>query len=173
MPTLDDVYRKFGEVSEAAQLIETELGTSLLFFDIIEAGLISPDTLTVEDKVAARDILTRIERQTLATLLRNNKEHTGDLEKLEPLLPDALKVCNRLSHHFYREHSFRKFTEAGREVMMADLEAIHATLIDAYKALLLLPGTDIDKVMTDAYAKRASGNCVPEIDQTSVIHLPI
>ena len=27
MPTLDDVYRKFGEASEAAQLLETELGT--------------------------------------------------------------------------------------------------------------------------------------------------
>ena len=30
MPTLDDVYRKFGEASEAAQLLETELGTMLL-----------------------------------------------------------------------------------------------------------------------------------------------
>jgi hypothetical protein len=27
MPSLDDVYRKFGEAAEAAQLVETELGT--------------------------------------------------------------------------------------------------------------------------------------------------
>ena len=27
MATLDEVYRKFGEVSEAAQLLETELAT--------------------------------------------------------------------------------------------------------------------------------------------------
>ena len=30
MPTLDDVYRKFGETAEAAQLLETELGTALM-----------------------------------------------------------------------------------------------------------------------------------------------
>ena len=30
MPTLDDVYRKFGETAEAAQLLETDLGTIAL-----------------------------------------------------------------------------------------------------------------------------------------------
>lgn len=30
MPTLDDVYCKFGFASEAAQLLETELGNMLL-----------------------------------------------------------------------------------------------------------------------------------------------
>jgi hypothetical protein len=29
MPTLDDVFRKFGETAEAAQLLETELGNLL------------------------------------------------------------------------------------------------------------------------------------------------
>lgn len=33
MPSLDDVYRKFGEVSEVAQLLETELGTMPLMTD--------------------------------------------------------------------------------------------------------------------------------------------
>jgi hypothetical protein len=42
MPTLDDIYRKFGEVSEAAQLVETELGTMLLFFDVVGEGNCSP-----------------------------------------------------------------------------------------------------------------------------------
>ena len=30
MPTLDEVYRKFGEASEAAQLVETDLGNLFL-----------------------------------------------------------------------------------------------------------------------------------------------
>jgi hypothetical protein len=30
MPTLNEVYRKFGEVAEAAQLLETELGNMLI-----------------------------------------------------------------------------------------------------------------------------------------------
>ena len=44
MPTLDDVYRKFGEASEAAQLLETELGTLLLVHKCTDAGLLeNPD----------------------------------------------------------------------------------------------------------------------------------
>ena len=44
MPTLDDVYRKFGEASETAQLLETELGTLLLAHKCIDAGLLeNPD----------------------------------------------------------------------------------------------------------------------------------
>ena len=42
MPSLDDVYRKFGEVSEAAQLVETELGTLLLFPAAVAEGVITP-----------------------------------------------------------------------------------------------------------------------------------
>lgn len=30
MPGLDDIYRKFGEAAEAAQLLETELGNMLV-----------------------------------------------------------------------------------------------------------------------------------------------
>ena len=40
MATLYDVYRKFGEVCEAAQLLETELGTLLLTHKCIDAGLL-------------------------------------------------------------------------------------------------------------------------------------
>lgn len=39
MATPDEVYRKFGETSEAAQLLETELGTLLLKRKCIDAGL--------------------------------------------------------------------------------------------------------------------------------------
>jgi hypothetical protein len=39
MLTLDEVYRKFGEVAEAAQLLETELGTIRLNAEGIEHDL--------------------------------------------------------------------------------------------------------------------------------------
>ena len=38
-PSLKEVYSKFGEVSEAAQLLETELGNLLLVHKGAEAGL--------------------------------------------------------------------------------------------------------------------------------------
>ena len=41
--TLDDVYRKFGEASEAAQLLETELGTLLLWEQAIADDLLGED----------------------------------------------------------------------------------------------------------------------------------
>ncbi len=173
MPSLDDVYCKFGEVAEAAQLIETNLGTALLFFDLVDENLISPVTLKVEDVQAGKDVMRRIDRQTLGALLRNTKRHSDELDKLEPVLSDALETRNRLAHHFYRQHNFRKNTDAGREIMMADLEAMHETLITALKALSLLSGIDLDKSVADMEARRAAGEEGPEIDQTKVFHLPL
>jgi hypothetical protein len=43
MPTLDEIYRKFGEVAEAAQLLETELGTMQLWAKGTEHDLFAGD----------------------------------------------------------------------------------------------------------------------------------
>jgi hypothetical protein len=40
----------------------------------------------------------------------------------------------------------RMFSEEGRMYMMHDLETIHMTIFDAYKALMLLGGTDLDEL---------------------------
>jgi hypothetical protein len=169
MPTIDDVYRKFGEASEAAQLIEAELGTSQLFLRAIHEGLILP-TLAVDSKRAA-ELLDKIDRQTLGQHIKETKQHTNALDNLEPLLSAALKERNRLSHHFYREHNIRKSTDAGRAVMMADLESIHSTLLEAYKALLVLSGIDLD-ALVDQRAKM-SANAEAAIDDKAIYHLPI
>ena len=42
MPTRDEVYWKFGKVSEDAQLLEIELGTMLIKYRYREAGLLEP-----------------------------------------------------------------------------------------------------------------------------------
>lgn len=171
MPTLDDIYRKFGEVAEAAQIVETDLGTMMLFYGVVEAGLISP-TLEV-DSAGARNVLERVNRQTLGQLLKNAENHTHTLDMLEPLLTDALQARDRLSHSFYREHNFRKNTEAGRAIMMADLEAMHATLLEAMKALSLLSGIDLGKMVQEADAARARGEVGPPVDDNLVFHVPI
>jgi hypothetical protein len=145
MPTLDEVYRKFGEVSEAAQLVETDLGTMLLFFGAVHEGIITPD-LEVDGK-RATELLERIDRQTLGQLIKNTKRHTEALAQLEPLLSTALEERNRLSHHFYRQHNFRRNSEEGRSLMLDDLESIHTTLIKALKALSLLSGIDLDALV--------------------------
>lgn len=137
-PTLDDVYRKFGEASEAAQLIETELGTMLLLEGAIGEGLIG------EDGKRATEILKDVSRQTLGTLVRKVKGKSSTTTELEVLLERALKDRNRLSHSFFLKHNLRRNSGEGRALMMKDLEEIHTILLEAYKGLLELDGIDLE-----------------------------
>jgi hypothetical protein len=140
VPTLDEVYCKFGETSEAAQLLETELGTILLTVGAIDAGL-----LEQPDKARASELFQFINRQTLGQLLKSLNRSTDSLEHLEAVLERALSERNRLSHAFYRQHNFRRNSDEGRALMINDLESIHDTLLEAYKAVMLLSGIDLDK----------------------------
>jgi len=167
---MDDVHRKFGAASEAAQLLETELGTSQLFFRAVDEGLITP-TLEIDSRRAA-ELLARIDRQTLGRHIKETTQVTDAFDSLEPLLAAALRERNRLSHHFYREHNIRRATDAGRAVMMADLESIHATLLDAYKAVMLLSGIDLDALVE--HGAEMADNAEPAVvDDAAIPHLPI
>jgi hypothetical protein len=139
MPTLDDVYRKFGEAAEAAQLIETELGTLLLWFRGVEEGL-----LTKANPESATNLLETINRHTLGQLIKRLNSTTLSLEKLDSLLTSARDERNRLLHSFYRQHNFRRTSDEGRALMLNDLESIHDTLLHAYKAVMLLSGVDLE-----------------------------
>lgn len=138
LPTLDDVYQKFGFASEAAQLLETELGT-LIFGEQAFA-----EELIGGDGKRATEIMNSVNRQTLGALIKNAKWSSQSIEQIAILLEVALKERNRLSHSFYRQHNFRRNSGEGRAIMMQDLETIHALILEAYKQLMLLGGTDLD-----------------------------
>ncbi len=115
-PKLDDVFRKYGETAEAAQLRETELGTLLLNEQCMEEGLFGADG------IRATEIMRSINRDTLGGLIR--KARSGQsTEGIEALLEAALEARNRLIH-FYRKHNMRKFSDDGRMIMMQDLDNI-------------------------------------------------
>lgn len=139
MPDLDDIYRKFGEAGEAAQLLETELGNMLLVTRCLDEGL-----LENKNPARASDILGEANRHTLGQLLKSLNNRTESLDALDALLIKARDERNRLSHLFYREHNFRRNSEEGRALMLEDLKAIHSALLDAYKALLALSGVDLE-----------------------------
>jgi hypothetical protein len=141
MPTLDDVYRKFGETSEAAQLLETELGTMLLMIDAVEADLIENP-----DSERAAEIYRRINKHTPGQLIVKLGSKNVSVSGIEVLLSQALKARNRLAHSFYLQHNLRRNSDDGRAVMMKDLESMHEKLLDAYKAVLQLLGIDLDKL---------------------------
>ena len=143
MVTLDDVYRKFGETAEAAQLLETELGTMLLLIRGEEEKLIAEP-----NPQRARQLHDTINRHTLGQLLKNLNSTTQSLDAIEALLSNALEERNRLFHSFYRQHNFRRNSDEGRLLMLTDLELLHDTLLKAYKAVMLLSGVDLDALAT-------------------------
>jgi hypothetical protein len=144
VPSLDDVYRKFGEASEAAQLLETELGNILLRVDAVDKNLIEQP-----DEKTATVLYNSINRQPLGQLLKNLKNSSESVDHLEEKLAGALKARNRLAHSFYRQHNFRRNTDDGRAKMLKDLEQIHNDLLEAYKAVMLLSGVDLEKMVVD------------------------
>jgi hypothetical protein len=156
MPTLGDVYRKFGDAAEAAQLLETSLGNRL-----IEHGIVEENLVNQRDPHRAAELFRQINKHTLGQLIAKLKAKNQSIANLEDLLTKALDERNRLFHSFYRQHNFRRNSDEGRQRMLDDLEVIHNTLLDAFKALLRLSGVDVDKVL-------ATG--LPELPTK---HLPI
>jgi len=143
MPTVEDVYCKFGFVAEAAQLLETELGTLLIYEEAVSADLIENRNSDV-----ANHIYSKVDRYTLGRLIKNAKNKVPSLDKLEGLLAAALMERNRLSHSFYREHNFRLRAEAdeGRAIMLEELDRMHEVILEAYKAVMLLSGIDLENL---------------------------
>ena len=146
--TRDDVYRKFGETSEAAQLLETELGTLLLEGKLVEDGL-----LENPDPASATALYDRINRQTLGQLIRSLGLVATSAVEIERMLRDALAAPNRLVHSFYLKHNLRLHSDDGRELMLRDLESIHETLLDAYKVVLALCGVDVERLLAASGGK--------------------
>ena len=145
MARLDEVYRKFGEVSEAAQLLETHLGTLLLDHKCIDAGLYDKS-----DPLRARAIYDKISKRTLGQLIQSLGSVGHPVKGLEGVLSNALASRNRLSHSFYLQHNFRRNSEYGCDAMLRDLETIHENILQAYKAVSLLEGVDLEKLAAEA-----------------------
>jgi hypothetical protein len=143
MPTLDEVYRQFGEAAEAAQMLETELGNLA-----IDVGITENEPALLNNPKNAHELLERINRKTFGQLLGGLKGKAEALQHLELILTKALQARNRLSHSFYREHNYRRNSEEGRSIMLEDLRGVHQTIFSAYKALLEASGVDFGEPYT-------------------------
>lgn len=141
MPSLDDIYRKFGETSEAAQLLETELGNKLLIIYGTEENLFEQP-----DPSKAQEIYDQINRHTLGQLIKKIHQKDKSTTDVAALLTEALKLRNHLAHSFYLRHNLRRNSQEGRTLMMHDLEIMHNKILEAYKAVMLLSGVDIEEL---------------------------
>ena len=142
MATIGEVHREFGNAAETGQLLETQLGSMLLEHHVIAENLID-----VKNPMRARELVNEINRDTLGQLLRKVHKAGSALKSLEAQLVKALYERNRLMHHFFRHHNLRRGSDEGRDIMLKDLVAIHDVLLEAYKAVMLLDGFDLDAMM--------------------------
>src|SRR5690606_23732080 len=95
----------------------------------------------------ATEIYKQINKHTLGQMIKKLGDKTTSISHLEELLIQALVVRNRLAHSFYLRHNFRRNSDEGRAIMMKDLESMHDKLLEAYKAVMLLAGVDLDKLV--------------------------
>ena len=98
-------------------------------------------------------VITLMQDSPARLLIRNAKRAVYSVNELETILSEAQSERNRLAHTFYRQHNFRRNSEEGCQIMMDDLEKIHHKILEAYKAILLLSGIDIEKIELEAPTK--------------------
>ena len=157
MSTQNEVYMKFGAVSQSAQSLETELGTLLL-----EHRCVDEDLFKHRDSDKATEIYDHINKMTLGRLVKILCKTEESVAAFEQLLHDALTARNKLTHSFFLHHNLRMYSDGGRDVMLADLDELHKIIFKAHKEMLLLSGYDVD-----AMAEKSDGILVP------TGHLPI
>jgi hypothetical protein len=141
MPTLDQIYWKFGYAAEAAQLLEVELGNMLITHGVINENLVDQP-----NPERAAELVREINKRTVGQVVNKLKAKNQSVANLQDVLAKAIDERNRLFHSFYRQHNLRRNSDVGRQRMLDDLESIHKTILDAYKALMLLSGVDLDKL---------------------------
>ena len=146
MATREQLYAKYGETAEAAQLFETDLGTLLLCVRGLEQGWHAEP-----DAEAATKLLHDIDRSTLGQLLAKLRVSFIFDEALTDQFASALKARNRLNHGFYERHNFAIQTNEGRDVMLADLSALHEELFNAWRM-----ADRISTAFTEAFAHARS-----------------
>lgn len=133
MTTLNDVYCKFGEASEAAQLIEVEL-VNIAISHAINSGMsvseIKKDFAELDSSTIER-LMKRLKKSGIL-----NDENCKPIEL-------ARKARNDLSHNFYRRHGFKRFNSEGCKDMLENLMELHWVIFEGYRQVLLLSNVEL------------------------------
>jgi hypothetical protein len=132
MPSLNEVYEKFGYAAEAAQLFETEIINILRALSVLEHSLHKRP-----NRALAKKIFDDLDKKTLGNLLFKRLKHfLKDTENIQNQFESVLHARNRLMHTFYRDHGLAKFEEAGRAAMFSDLNILHNEILAGYQTAL-------------------------------------
>ena len=127
-----DLYAEFGMTAEMAQVLEVAAGNVAIGFlaMFVTEGKVTPDETEVY-----RAVVNDVNRKTFGALLKHIKKTMNLSDSMIAIVDEALDRRNYVTHHFFRTHNFRLYSEEGRKVMLAELKEIQAKLGLAQKML--------------------------------------
>lgn len=131
------VYTKYGQIAEKAQVLETEVGNVVLAFFALFVGT---KDLSEEKKGFYSHLLKEVNRQTLGRLLSHIKTIVEFDAKTFEIVDTALEKRNYFTHHFFRTHNFAIYSEAGRSELLRELTAIGEHFDLAHTCLSAITG---------------------------------
>jgi hypothetical protein len=128
MATQEQVYEEVGRALEAACILETALGTSLLTLDgLATESYINPDA------DAYMRLRNAMEKKTLGQSLDAMKRQLPLPDDMEKTFTDALAARNFLAHRFFPYHGLAVLDPAGCDSMLAHAKELRSTLLHVSK----------------------------------------
>jgi hypothetical protein len=127
MATVEQVYHDAGRALEAANLLETELGTCLLAFDGLETG-----SFANPDADAYLRLREAIDSNTLGRSIRAIKSKLHITDNVDGAFQDALEARNFLAHRFFPHYGLKIHDPAGRDEMVAHIDKLRDAIWRAY-----------------------------------------
>ncbi len=131
---MNEVYKKFGEASELAQLLEHELGTLLI--RILD---VTPKFVTTQPEMAWM-LLDDVYTPALSRFIRQEKGQHQE-EQIMQALNESFKAQHGLHHGFFRTYHGSSDTE-----MFEALDPVLMSLWKGYRAVMLFSGIDINEL---------------------------
>jgi hypothetical protein len=126
------IYAEVGIAAEKAQVLELEAGNVALTYLTL---FVDTDRITPEKTEMFRSVMDDVNRKTLGAILKHIKARLTLDDAIVSVIDEGLKQRNYLTHHFFRTHNFAIYSEAGREVMVAELKEIQGKLDRAHAML--------------------------------------
>ncbi|MEZ8260100.1 hypothetical protein AB6D81_18015 [Vibrio splendidus] len=137
---MNEVYKKFGEASELAQLLEHELGTLLIRILDVTPKFVTPKFVTTQPEMAWM-LLDDVYTPALRRFIRQQKGQHQE-EQVMQALNESFKAQHGLHHGFFRIHHGSSETE-----MLEALETVVMSLWQGYRSVMLLSGVDVDELL--------------------------
>ena len=122
-----DTYAHFGLAIFQAQILETEIVTSMVIAMFPKKDLIG------RQKISA--FMDQQSTYTLGKLLRELKKYASVPDELEQTLEEALKKRNWLAHDYFKERAEEFVSSAGCNLMIRELEGAQQLFRDAAHTL--------------------------------------